>query len=357
MNIIIKLLVIVSCSLCCIATLLYAGGDMKKIDNNPLYNNLLKKENEGNWLFLTDSSKRVEPSFKKLFVLCSLNFKNNKKLDISLFTPKEWPSKNLGSYALSPDGSKIAFTISYFDYTTEQNLEALYIMHIQSEQFRTILPPRPFPTIGSLSWFPNGKKLFFVGKLKEIKEPIDTPIPQFNSLYSLDIETMNIDTLIQYNVFDINSQSFSPDASEMVFENSKRELYIYDLKTKTTRKLTDGTWSTWCPIDNTIAFFGPDENYYFINSNGNNKHLFIKNEYVDKKIRLFGETIGRILGRLLWSPDGQYVYFEKTAIGYRFADTEHYIPYVMNVNTKEEIRLPDKFLSGIKSWIGNRKIG
>lgn len=355
MKIMLKLMLLILFIIIVGAKELLCVGD--SMDRDAFYNELLTAEKEKDWKMLSDISERVEPSFKKLFVLCSLNPKNSKKIDINLFTPKEWPSKNIGSYVLSPDGSKIAFTISYFDYSTEQNLEALYIMHIQNEKIYTLLPPSSFLTIGSLCLSPDGKKIFFVGKLKEIKEPPNTALPQFNSLYSIDLETKNIDTLVQYNVFSINSQSFSPDGSEIIFENNKGEIFIYNFNTKNIRKLTVGTWATWSPDGKRISFFGKDENYYCINPDGTDKNLLIDNMPVTKgfaKFKLFGESIGKILGELLWSPDGIYIYYERVAVNSPLADSEYSVPYIMNLENKEQIRLPNGFCTGVKSWVGNK---
>jgi len=80
--------------------------------------------------------------------------------------------------------------------------------------------------------------------------------------------------------------------------------------------------------------------------------LFILNKPIHK-FKLIGAKIGYISGELLWSPEGQYVYYERTSIK-AFADVETYLPYIMKVSSKEERKLSN-MLSGIKNWVGENK--
>jgi WD40 repeat protein len=339
-----------------ITTLVNAGGTMDIKKEKLLYNKLISLEKEKNWIMLSDTIERTgAESYKKLFVLTKLNTKNKKNINIGLFTPKEWPSKNLGSYALSPNGRNIAFVISNYDFQIKKMLNALHIMSLNNHNTSTILPPREFPNIGSICWLPNGKKIIFVATF-QVEEDTSTASPKlYYSLCSLDVITGNIDKLINIDQFGINSQSISPDGSEVVLSVNGKGIFIYNFEKGKLTKLADGMWPTWSPTDKIIVFYGLDENYYSINPDGTNKKLFINNEPLSKKQDMpkggLGEYIDKIYGELLWSPDAKYIYFERAAVDSTLADTEYYIAYIMEVETKQEIRLST---SGIKSWVGQK---
>jgi Tol biopolymer transport system component len=329
---------------------IYAGGKMNDVAKNSFYNQISKLSDQKEWKMLTDESERVEPSYKKIFETLSFNPKENKKIDIGLFAPEEWPSKNLGSYALSSNGLEIAFVIEERDASFNL-MYSLYVLNVTSGKITNVLPMQRFPEISSICYAPDGKSIFFVGKLKYIKE--STNIPQFNSLYQIELQTKNIDELVQYKVYIINSQSCSPDGKTIVYENSTfDEICVYDLRNSTSHKLTDGKYPTWLPDGEKISYRGKDNNYYLINPDGSDNMLFILNNEQKAKFKLFGEKIGVISGALLWSPDGDYVYYERVATT-SLADVEHYIPYIMNVDTREELKLPTDF-DGIKSWVGQQ---
>jgi len=302
---------------------------------------------------LSDGVEREGSSFKRIFEICSLDLKNNKKIAISLYNPEDWPSKNLYTYALSPNGCNIAFVIESHDEQLDwQSVNALHVMSRQDFKIETILSSRAFPRIGSICWSADGEHIFFVGKLKNI-EDTSTNIPQFNSLYELNLKTKEIHELVRYNVGGINSQSCSPDGMKIVYEKSKSdEIFVYDFSIKSSDKLIDGKSPTWSPNGDKIAYWGNDGNYYLVTPQGTENHMFIKNE-AKRKFKVFGERILGISGKLLWSPDGRYVYYERTAISF-LADVEHHLPYIMDVATKEEIKLPKEF-ENIKSWIGQKK--
>jgi len=350
-----KLVVLlITIAICYIASVSDIGGAMGIKKENALYNRLLKSEKEKGWKMLTQTGERVEPSYKELFEICSFDFKNNKKIDIPLYKAGEWGLKNI-TYALSPDGKDIAFVISDVDVAnkTYNSLYSLCLLHIEKGEIETIFPSQQFPRINSVSYAPNGEDIFFVGKLEYVEEASGR-IPQFDSLYKLNLQTKEITEMVKFGVGAINAQSCSADGKKIVYESSNiQEIYVYDSTSKSSYKLADGVWPTWSPTDKIIAFYGLDENYYLINPDGTNKKLFINNEPLSKKQDMpkggAGECIDKIYGELLWSPDGKYIYFERAAVDSPVADTEYYIAYIMDVETKQEIRFP---ASGIKSWVG-----
>lgn len=331
--------------LCCLK--LTTGEDHMK---DSFYNKLVELEKEEQWRMLTVDAERIEPSFKRIFEIRTFSPNNNKKIDISLYTPEQWPSKDIYNYALSPDGGKIVFVVD--NHEISPTSYSLYILNIDTGDIKTILPLRAFSDIGSICWSVEGRYIFFIGKMKHIEETLN--FPQFKSLYRFELQTGEITELVHYGVGGINTQSCSADGEKIVYENSNfYEIYIYDITINKFRKLVDGQYPTWRPDGKKISYWGKDGNYYLINPDGSDNRLFILKK---PKIRLkiFGETIGGIAGELLWSPDGRYVYYERAA-AYFLDDVEHMVPFIMDVATKEEVRLPGGFES-IKSWVGQKSI-
>lgn len=341
------IIVVLIISMLCLNRLeLLAGGNTMK---DSFYNKLVELEKEKQWRMLTVDAERIEPSFKRIFEIRTFNPNNSKKIDIKLYTPKQWPSKDIYNYVLSPDGGKIVFVID--DHETSPTSYSLYELNIDNSDIHNILPRKEFPKIGNICYSPNGKDIFFVGKLKDIRET--SHFPQFNSLYKLNLQTREITELVQHGVFMLNTQSCSPDGKKIVYENSNfDEICIFDSTTGVSHKLIDGKYPTWPPDGSKISYGGKDGNYYLINPDGSENKLFILNK-PKNKFKIFGERIGGISGELLWSPDGHYVYYERAA-SYLLADVEHYVPYIMDSVTKEEIRLPNDF-DRIKSWVGKEE--
>jgi hypothetical protein len=331
--------------------LIYQGKVFKISKNDIFYNELLQLGKNNVWKMLMLRTERIEPFYKEIFEISSFDIRNIKKIDINLYTPKEWPSKNLVAYALSPGGKEIVFAISERDGAFNL-VYSLYILNIMDGNIRIILSPQQSTEITKVCYFPDEKNIFFVGKVKKPKEAPN--ISQPDSLYKLNLKTKEITELIHYGVFTITSQSSSPNGKKIVYQKSSNldKIFIYDLTTNESSKLTDGNYASWRPDGLKISYYGQDGNYYLINADGSEKELFILNKPIHK-FKLIGAKIGYISGELLWSPEGQYVYYERTSIK-AFADVETYLPYIMKVSSKEERKLSN-MLSGIKNWVGENK--
>ena len=73
----------------------------------------------------------------------------------------------------------------------------------------------------------------------------------------------------------VTSQCWSPDDKQIVYGVGNR-LRIYDLGEKKSRELAEGTWPTWSPDGNWIAFYAENDHAYFAirPSGGERKRLF-----------------------------------------------------------------------------------
>jgi WD40 repeat protein len=113
-----------------------------------------------------------------------------------------------------------------------------------------------------------------------------------------DMEVVNVSTkdtrLIQANVekrWHFNSQCWSPDDKQIVFENGG-STQVYDIASGKIRDLVKGLNPTWSPDGEWIAFHR-SETYYAIHPSGEGQK------------KLFHKT--RAVSALFWSPDSRFV--------------------------------------------------
>ena len=339
--IIILLILVSSVHLC-------LGGDMKKKN---IYEELVRLEQEKDWMMLYN--------LNRLLIIRFLGPKENKEMDIInlLSIADQWPRKNLqDDYAFSPDGSSIAFVICD-DGGPENNYShtrALYTLSIKDSQITNIIPYKKFTFIGYVCYAPDGRRIYFIGEMKNSER----------SLCSIDLQTKEITELVKDVTF-VTTQACSPDGKEIVYttHNDTTNIYyiaIYNFETKTSRKIAEGMHPAWSPEGEKIVFVGkfPESNFYTIHPDGTGKELLISNTLLDKfKISgIFGESVGSIdvvFGGMLWSPDGKYLYYTRAAVLHILDTAEHHVSFVMDVKTKKSIRLP-KPCGRIKSWIGRK---
>jgi hypothetical protein len=89
----------------------------------------------------------------------------------------------------------------------------------------------------------------------------------------------------------VTSQCWSPDDAQIVYEIGG-SIRIFDLKERKSRELVKGSYPTWSPDGNWIAFYDRD-GYYAIRPSGADRKLLFE--------------IKDIRSGLWWSPDGSIV--------------------------------------------------
>lgn len=321
------------------------GGELVNMKKQELLSELMSQEKTNNWIMLTDIVERTGvKSYTKQFVLSRVNPLDTEKINIDVFTPDEWPSKNLGSYAVSPDSSTIAFVVSSYDNKTQQTLSSIYAMPIDGGEATVVLSPQEQYNIGSVCWLHGSEKMIFSAAIRDGEKQL------IYSLCSIDIGNHKIERLIDLDEFSINSQAVAGNNDNVLLSAAGGKILTYNIQDGLLTEIADGMYPTWIPASNKISFQGKDKNYYSIDSDGKNKSLLIENKSLgrDQDNNVYADVIN---GELLWSPDGRFVYFERIASDAQPAPDEYYLPYIMDIKTKEVAKLPSEFYHGIKSWI------
>jgi Tol biopolymer transport system component len=216
------------------------------------------------------------------------------------------------SPAISPDGSKIAFTSDksgYFDIYVMSAIDGKILSKVirgqKSADFEEmhILSP-------GISWSPDGKNIAFAAKSG--KE---------DALYVVNVRSGSV-RQFRFGLDGVFGAEWSPNSNEIAFignQDGASDIYSYDVTTKKLRKITDDIFSekhpSWSPDGKKITFVSDRRNYvpkemipddfeihnfdynqwdvYIINEDGTNMERITETEYDEDYP--------------VWSPDGKSI--------------------------------------------------
>jgi Tol biopolymer transport system component len=239
------------------------------------------------------------------------------------------------------ESAAISYDFSKVVYSNSSSL--IYLINADGSEKQVLLRPIATGDIDCLAWAPNGKEIAFVGKMEQKKEADfnknepTTWVPQRNSLYSYEVENKKVRLLVSEGVRQISDQCWSPDNSKIIYQDTKGDLYIYDLKSNRSELFVKkADYASWSPNGRWIAYAQgniKEENYFIMSLDKLEKKLLIKKANLWQRIRL----IRGVLGTLTWSPDSQYVYYCRD-VGFAL-DAEIPKPFITNILTKKETSL------------------
>lgn len=163
------------------------------------------------------------------------------------------------SPAISPDGEQVAYISDRGDQTF-----GLWVMDIRSKEARRIagsarstdFEELNFLTPG-ISWNPSGTKL-----------AVGAKAAGEDGIYLIDVESGDFE-IIRFSFQTIGGVSWSPDGQFLVFDadtgGKQSDIYLYDLKSKETRQLTNDVFTdmtpTWTPDSKTVYFISDRTKY------------------------------------------------------------------------------------------------
>ena len=240
------------------------------------------------------------------------------KIENRQMTPEVlWAFGRVGNVCVSPDGKRIAYTVTYYSISENKSNAEIYVMDVDGGNKKQLT--QTVAREGALAWLPSGKAIAFLreGKLwninpdsgketqtSEIKEPID------GFLYSPTEEKI---------LLVISTKLEKYTGAELYDDLNKANAYIYD-------DLMYRHWDTW--KDGTY-------NHIYVGDIRSGKVSTVEDimpgEPYDSPLKPFGGT-----EEITWSPDGKtIVYTCKKLTGKAYAFQTNSNLYAYQLDSKQ----------------------
>ncbi len=239
----------------------------------------------------------------------------------------------------SPDGKQLVYTAMNEDMSGSR----IYLMNADGTESRPLLRDTSILSGDTAPWSPDGQNVAVLG------QPIDQPLYDKSvDIYIVDVKSGEI----KYQLADGSSHlrmAWAPDGQQLAFTSSRdaaSELFIWNLSTGETRKITDVKEATivdWSPDGRYLAFLaGPlqaEMHLYIIQPNGQGlKNLTQDLQYATS------DGVG------MWSPDSRCLVFSAVSITDKSAPVASI--YVINTQTLSKVKITDDLaFYGAGSWV------
>jgi Tol biopolymer transport system component len=322
------------------------GETMSKTD---LRKELLKIEKIENWRLLSRFSASEDFYLSTLEDSLSKKYENVREIKLK--------DASIHSPSLSADTRKVAF-FGFPDSKNNSFRKGLYTINSDNSKLELITEGFQIGSSeDSICWSPDGKKIAFIAipKGRYTKEELNALYIKFKhlipqSLYTIDIETKKVETLVEDDVWILYSQAWSNDSKEIVYVNTNKEIMIYNLDTKSSRKLADGNNPSWSRDGKWIIFSGwpsTEGRYHIVHPDGSDKQLLLAYKRKKGEVPLI-KTSALISSYPLWSPNGRYILLSSTSV--TLTMREYRILYIVDFETKKIIKLGEGTV--FTSWEG-----
>jgi dipeptidyl aminopeptidase/acylaminoacyl peptidase len=238
-----------------------------------------------------------------------------------------WAMGRIGSLAVSPDGSKVAYTVAYYSVEANKSHRVIYVMNADGTD-NTLLTKGSWSE-GEPAWIKGGSKIAFLSSENGK-----------NELFEMDADGSHRQLLSNVEE-DIEGFSFSPDESKVLYiaqvKYGQRTVDLYPDLPKASGIIVDDLmykhWDEWTetvPHPFVAAFDGKKM--------GEAKDL-LEGEPFESPMKPFGG-----IEQLAWSPDSKSVAYtcrKKTGKEYAFS-TDSDI-YLYNLESGKAINLCKDF--------------
>ncbi len=215
--------------------------------------------------------------------------------------PVQLPVDKGGMTSFSPDGTRIAYNRIFRNFRPRKHYKGGMAQDIWMYDFQKKSVERITDYAGT-DTFPmwHGDTIYFTS---------DRGPEQRENLYRCDLNGRNVRQLTDFKEFDVNWPSLGPDS--IVFENGGY-LYVFDLKTAKSRKLTvylpgdeDLVRERWAPVSDLISGFdlAPNGKRAVFTARGDVYTVPAK----EGSIRNITQTSGAREKYAAWSPDGKWI--------------------------------------------------
>ena len=240
------------------------------------------------------------------------------KIDNGQMTPEVlWAFGRVGNVCVSPDGKRVAYTVTYYSIRENKSNSDIYLMDVDGGNKKQLT--KTSEGEGSLSWLPSGKAIAFLrgGKLWNIDPDSGADMQVSDIKQSIDgyIYAPAEDKVL----FVISTKVEKYTGAEIHADLEKANAYIYD-------DLMYRHWDSW--------------------KDGNYNHIYVGNvvsgkvtavedimpgEPYDSPMKPFGGT-----EEIAWSPDGKtIVYTCKKLTGKEYAFQTNSDLYAYDMGSKQ----------------------
>jgi len=227
-----------------------------------------------------------------------------------------WKFRRLGTFAVSPDGSSIIYTVTDIDIQTEARLTNIYKIPSSGGE------PTQLTTAGGSSpqWIDNGKKIAYVNNGALFTMNADGSNPQ---------AVRGIDNFEIYNI--------SPDGKSIYFTRrvklDQTANEKYDLPKANVRIITDlmyRHWNYWSDYSYSHIFVASFDGNRVSGAND----IMEGQRHESPLAPFFSDS------EIAWSPDGNYIaYTSKRLSGLSYAKSTNSDIFLYEVKTGNEINI------------------